>query len=74
MWFQGENDQFVDGGPASYLENLTIFIADIRNEIYSSSDKFESPEDVPVVICELGNWIYEIEPTIIEAQRTFVKK
>lgn len=73
VWFQGENDQFVDGGPASYLENLTIFIADIRNEIYSSSDKFESPEDVPVVICELGNWIYEIEPTIIEAQRAFVK-
>jgi len=73
VWFQGEDDQFHDGGPESYLENLTIFVADIRQEIFKSSKKFLSAADVPVVICELGNWIYGIDTTIIRAQRTFVK-
>jgi len=74
VWFQGENDQFIDGGPESYLDNLNTFVADIREEIFKSSDNFQIPEDIPVVICELGNWIYNMDMmhTINNAQRTFV--
>ena len=73
VWFQGENDSFDDWNKENYLDNLTEFIADVRQEIvYSSNGKFSSATDVPVVICELGNWIFGIDPTVIEAQRSFV--
>jgi len=63
-----------------YLDNLTIFISDVRNEIfeasnkYNSSTKFNSPSDVPVVIVELGCWLYcGGRSGITDAQRTFVE-
>ena len=75
VWFQGEDDSFDDKNKEEYLENLTTFIADVRSEIYKSSSKFESPSEVPVVIVELGSWIYnDIDRIVINAQRTFVKE
>jgi len=75
VWFQGENDSFEPANRDGYLENLTQFVADVRKEMQeSSSGFFESPEDVPVVIVELGSWIWGIDKTVIEAQRTFVKR
>jgi len=72
VWFQGENDSFDSPNKEDYLDNLTTFIGDVRNEIFQSSMKFKTPVDVPVVIVELGNWIYNVNTTVIEAQRTFV--
>jgi len=73
VWFQGENDSFDDWNKENYLDNLTKFVEDVRQEIVvSSNGKFSSAVDVPVVICELGNWIYGIDPAVIEAQRSFV--
>jgi len=75
VWFQGESDSFTEWNRANYLDNLMKFIADVRQEIYDASilnDKFSSPAHVPVVICELGKWIYDIDTTVIEAQRAFV--
>eukprot|EP00551_Chaetoceros_affinis_P009589 CAMPEP_0203674432 /NCGR_PEP_ID=MMETSP0090-20130426/16167_1 /ASSEMBLY_ACC=CAM_ASM_001088 /TAXON_ID=426623 /ORGANISM="Chaetoceros affinis, Strain CCMP159" /LENGTH=473 /DNA_ID=CAMNT_0050540305 /DNA_START=66 /DNA_END=1487 /DNA_ORIENTATION=+ len=74
VWFQGENDSFEDWNKANYFDNLTKFVADVRQEIYSASNgKFSTPEDVPVVICELGNWIYGIDTAVLDAQRAFVE-
>jgi len=75
VWFQGENDSFESWNKENYLDNLTEFIADVRKEIYNSSEKFQSPSDVPVVIVELGNWIWlDVDPAVIYAQRNFVEK
>jgi len=74
VWFQGENDSFADWNRNNYLDNLTTFIGDVRNKIHKSSSNFDSPSDVPVIIVELGNWIYlDIDQAVINAQRTFVK-
>jgi len=74
VWFQGENDSFAAWNKENYLENLTTFIGDVRREIHKSSSNFESPADVPVIIVELGNWIYlDIDEAVINAQRAFVK-
>jgi len=74
VWFQGEDDSFDDPNKGDYLDNLTTFVANVRDEIFQSSTKFPKPSDVPVVIVELGNWIYlDVNKTVIEAQRTFVK-
>jgi len=73
VWFQGENDSFDDWNKDNYLQHLTEFIADIRDEIFRSSTKFQSAIEVPVVIVELGMWIYGIDRTVIEAQQEFVK-
>lgn len=71
VWFQGENDSFDDWNQNNYLDHLTEFVADVRNEIFVTSEKFQSAEDVPVVIVELGAW--RRGTIVIEAQRTFVK-
>ncbi len=76
VWFQGENDNFNEWGKENYFDNLTAFITEVRQEIYnhaSPSSKFSSPSDVPVVIVELGRWIWNIDTAIILAQRTFVE-
>jgi len=73
VWFQGENDSFDDTNKEEYLDNLTTFVADVRNEIFQSSTKFQTPSDVPVVIIEMGVWIYGIDTAVIDAQRTFVE-
>mmetsp|Transcript_17125 Transcript_17125/g.20365 ORF Transcript_17125/g.20365 Transcript_17125/m.20365 type:complete len:478 (-) Transcript_17125:280-1713(-) len=73
VWFQGESDSLDSPDKEDYLDNLTTFVGDVRNEISKSSTKFKTPADVPVVIVELGNWIYlDIDTTVVEAQRTFV--
>ncbi len=76
VWFQGENDAFNDSGRDNYLEYLTEFVADVRQEIFATSNKFSSPEDVPVIIVEVGYWIDglwdDIGKTIIQAQNDFV--
>lgn len=74
VWFQGENDLFLEDGPnLSYQEQLTQFVADVRQEMYDmSGDKFESPADIPVIIVELGRWIWGLGSEIIDAQRAFV--
>ncbi len=75
VWFQGENDSFEDWNKENYLDNLTTFIKDVRNEIYNvaPASKFDSPEDIPVVIVELGSWIWNGGREIIFAQRAFVE-
>ena len=75
VWFQGEDDSFDASNKDDYLDNLTTFIGDVRHEIHKSSSNFESPADVPVIIVELGNWIYlDVDEAVINAQRAFVKK
>jgi len=74
VWFQGENDSFETWNKENYLDNLSTFIGDVRDKIHKTSSKFKSPADVPVIIVELGNWIYlDIDQTVINAQRTFVE-
>ncbi len=78
VWFQGESDHFVGGDLEQrqhYFGNLTSFVADVRNEIYNVAppSKFMSPEDVPVIIVELGRWIWKRGHEIISAQRAFVE-
>lgn len=71
VWSQGENELFKYGGDSSYelyLGNLTNFIADVRQELYTAnldqsvnSDDdgaaFATPSDIPVVIVGAGCWI-----------------
>jgi hypothetical protein len=75
VWFQGESDAFDELGKANYLDFLTEFVADVRKEIFDTSTKFSSPEDIPVIIVELGHWIYDIDAPnpIIAAQNIFVQ-
>lgn len=69
VWFQGEIDSFEVKDKENYQENLINFVADVRNEIFNSSIKFQKYSDVPVVIVELGNWIaFDTDDTVIEAQ------
>jgi hypothetical protein len=75
VWFQGETDSFADWNRENYLDNLTKFIIDVRQEIFdSSTNKFALPTDIPVIIVELGGWAYSINSTVVEAQRAFVEK
>ena len=73
VWFQGENDTFDVDASEHYLGNLTQFVSDVRDEIFIYDDKakFETPDDIPVVIVELGMWRYGTK--VIEAQREYVK-
>jgi hypothetical protein len=74
VWFQGENDIFDDWNRENYLDNLTEFIGNVRQEIFdSSTNKFASTTDIPVIIVELGNWAASVNSTVIEAQRAFVE-
>lgn len=76
VWFQGESDVFMEETiRENYLNNLTQFIADVRQEILNTSTKFQSVEEIPVIIVELGYWIDNIEDgkTVIQAQKTFVQ-
>ncbi len=69
FWFQGENDHFPTTTPQEeYLESLKNLVDNVRREIFdahrarwgeegSPTAQFESHEDVPVVIFELGSWI-----------------
>jgi hypothetical protein len=74
VWFQGESDSFADWDRETYLDNLKKFVADVRQEIFdSSTNKFALPTDIPVIIVELGYWIYRMgHLDVIEAQRTLV--
>ena len=74
VWFQGENDSFDEANYENYLEHLTTFIANVREEIFSSSTAFQSARAIPVVIVELGAWIYGMNPAVIVAQRKFVAR
>jgi len=76
VWFHGEFDSRAQNDRDRYLKDLEVFVADVRDVIHKTSTKFQSPEDVPVVIVELGNWVsLEVDPSrvVIEAQRTFVE-
>ena len=73
VWFQGENDSFNDWNKQHYLPNLTKFIGDVREEIFKTSTKFKQPTDIPVIIVELGRWLWRgNHRAVIEAQRLFV--
>ena len=79
VWFQGENEIFTENQGSDYLDNLRIFIADVRQEIFETSTKFESASDIPVIIVEMGYWIDnfgdgEIGRNVINAQNTFVEE
>jgi len=74
VWFQGENDSFDEANYVNYQEHLTTFIANVREEIFKSSTAFQNASDIPVVIVELGAWIYEINTAVIDAQRAFVRR
>ena len=77
VWFQGESDMFKgDENKANYFNYLNKFVADVRQEIYNvaPNNKFASPNDIPVIIVELGRWIWTIGPEVINAQRQFVQK
>ena len=80
IWFQGENDSFGTWDTENYLDNLQTFVADVRTEIFDASKnngstRFDSPSDIPVVIVELGCWIYcDGNTGVTEAQRSFVER
>lgn len=48
VWFQGENDTFNKTHGETYEQNLTRFIADVRDEVGSPT--------LPVVIVQIGAW------------------
>ena len=74
VWFQGENNVFDDESKVrDYSDDLTQFVADVRQEIFDTSTKFASPTDIPVIIVELGHWLTEMGAEIIEEQNTFVE-
>jgi len=76
VWFQGENDSFDEDNYDNYFDNLTKFVSDVRSEIFKGSNKFTAASDIPVIIVELGCWIYcsdDISNKVIEAQREFVE-
>lgn len=78
VWFQGENDSFDEWNGVNYLTHLTQFVKDVREEIIAtSSSKFASVSDIPVVIVEMGYWIDGLGPkrfgqNVIDAQNSFV--
>ncbi len=79
VWFQGENDHFLEPNKrAMYKDRLTQFVSDVREEIFQTSSNFQSKEDIPVVIVEVGEWIRGMggtgEGSIIGAQRAFVER
>jgi len=75
VWFQGENDSFDEWNKENYLTNLTTFVSDVRDEIFKVSTKnFNSASDIPVIIVEMGCWIYcDVDTAVTEAQRAFVE-
>ena len=74
VWFQGENDSLEEMSTEDYFSHLTEHVDDVRLEIFNASTKFEKASDVPVVIVELGAWIYGINTNVIEAQRDFAAR
>ena len=76
VWFQGENDSFHQADAEGYLEELTKFIANLREEMYKVDvTAFAKPSDIPVVIIGLGCWISRdgtFGKIVTNAQRDFV--
>ena len=93
FWFQGESDEFVAiMTEEEYLERLIALIGDVRQEIFkahrarwgeagSPTARFDTKEDIPVVLCELGPWIGNSSSSkrdppgkIIRAQRKYANE
>jgi hypothetical protein len=76
IWFQGENDSFDQAEAEGYLEELTKFISNLREEMFKVDvTAFSKPSDIPVVIVGLGCWIARDGPfgkIVSDAQRDFV--
>ena len=73
VWWQGENDAFGTSG-ATYLKDLTNFMADVRQEIYRADLGYSHPEEIPVVIIQIGHWAQNRQTgsEIAKAQADFV--
>ena len=82
VWFQGENDYWAQTSHDDYLRDLMKIVAQVREKIYSEAIKYDNvsanftePNDVPVVIVQLGPWLYK--PDVIDimtAQQEFVAR
>lgn len=79
VWFQGENDTFdafEQNSVENYFADLTEFIKNLRNEMYATdAGTFQSSEDIPVVIVQVGCWIRTLDDAganISKAQSDFV--
>jgi len=76
VWFQGENDMFLDEEDArAYGDELQRFIEEARREMFpEAAPIFQTPEDIPVVIVQLGCWPtgFFLGQLIMEAERAFV--
>jgi hypothetical protein len=75
VWYQGENDSFHIDRARAYFNELTKFIADIRQAMFDvQPNTFKNPTDIPVVIVGLGCWIAgsPMGPIVLDAQRLFV--
>ena len=75
VWYQGENDSFHLDRAQAYFDELTKFIADIRQAVFDvESTAFMKPTDIPVVIVGLGCWIAgsPMGPIVLDAQKLFV--
>ena len=76
VWFQGENDVFVQENAVNYGSNLTRVMADLRNEMFETGQTFyETPQDIPVVIVGIGAWLayWRDGAIILSAQQEFVR-
>ena len=77
VWFQGENDGFDESNAEGYLDELTDFIANVRQEMHDlDTTTFPQPTDIPVIIVGMGCWpMRDIEfgSIVAQAQRDFVE-
>ena len=76
VWFQGENDSFDDANAKGYLDELTDFITNVREEMYNlDTTTFSQASDIPVIIVGMGCWPtrdIEFGAIVIQAQVDFV--
>jgi hypothetical protein len=76
IWFQGENDSFDQAEAEGYLEELTKFISNLREEMFKVDvTAFSKPSDIPVVIVGLGCWIARDGPfgkIVSDARRDYL--
>ena len=63
----------IDAKVEQYEQNLVEFVRDIRQEVYHvDTRRYESPEDIPFAIIQIGCWIRELNNdglTIFNAQK-----
>jgi hypothetical protein len=56
VWFQGENDSMDQPNAENYEGDLITFLADVRAELFAAGTRYAAPEEIPVVIVQIGSF------------------